>query len=194
MESRFIILPNFLAITSKSPPLRSLSLFFPDLSIFFRSNPSKIYIVFFSDKRLQGDHTKSINHYARPTDLESIQLTLDSRTICHFEPPTCNTEQSGLLEYCYLRLMNTVQSYYRNDGPEISFEAYKNHSFIYAADLSASSVMVDGVLPLLKSGSLRIRIDFKNVTKKNWNIVCMGYFPSLLTIDNNRQVLVSTLK
>ena len=90
--------------------------------------------------------------------------------------------------------MNTVQSYYRNDCPEISFEAYKKHSFIYAADLSASSVMVDGVLPLLKSGSLRIRIDFKNVTTQNWNIVCMGYFPSLLTIDNNRQVLVSTLK
>ncbi len=72
-------------------------------------------------------------------------------------------------------------------------EQFKSHSFIYAADITTAGAMVEDRLPLLRSGSLRLKIDFSEETTNGLNILVMGYFPAALTIDKNRSVEVATL-
>ena len=81
----------------------------------------------------------------------------------------------------------------RFEAPDITMSQFKSHAFIYAADLTTAGAMVEDRLPLLKSGSLRLKLDFLTETTNGLNILIMGYFPAALTIDKERNVTVATL-
>lgn len=154
--------------------------------------PSKLFITFFSQKRLQGSYEHNIQAYKKPDNLQSIALTLDSRTIANFITPTAMSCSSGLLDFLYLGLFSATATYYNpNGGPNITRAEFEKHAFILAYDLTTASVTMEDTLPLLMSGSLRLKMEFSTPTIETMNVLSFALSPSLMTIDNNRLVSLS---
>jgi hypothetical protein len=154
--------------------------------------PGKIYIIFQSQTRLVGDLTKSIHVFEKPENLESVNLYLDSKPLSNFITPDSATMSTGLLNFLYLNLFKTTQTFYTNHVPEITRSEFEKHCFILAFDLSSGNSIPEDSLPLVLSGSLRMRMEFSSPTTEVLNCLTFGLAPSLLTIDQNRSVAVST--
>lgn len=63
--------------------------------------------------------------------------------------------------------------------------------FIMAVDTSPANFNQDEALPLLTSGSLRLKMTFSQNTSKVYNILVFGMLPSALSIDKNKVVKLS---
>jgi hypothetical protein len=154
--------------------------------------PSKLFITFFSQKRLQGSYSDNIQCYKKPENLQAIALQLDSRTIANFITPTTQTCDTGLLDFLYLGLYSTTQTYYSSHGgPNITRAEFEKHAFILAYDLTTASVTMDDSLPLLMSGSLRLKMDFSSPTVEAINVLSFAIHPSMMSIDKDRMVSLS---
>lgn len=164
----------------------------PDLFNTSQALPSKIFFVFYDQDRLQGKITKNIHYYEKPKELESVGLYLDSQPVASFCVPQCDTFSNGLGDFLYNQLFQVTQSYYGLNPPNISFTHFMLDSFILAYDLSASNFTNSDSLPLLSSGSLRLRLGFKKATDKVLHLLAFGLSPALMTIDQHKNVSLSS--
>lgn len=97
------------------------------------------------------------------------------------------------MHFYYQQIYSVTQSFLKHDAPNIRFQDFEKFCFIYSQDLSASGALLQNYLPLLKSGSFQIRIDFTDVSSEIYNALVFGFFPSMLTIDHQKRVVVSCM-
>jgi len=154
--------------------------------------PSKLYCVFFDEDRLNGDLKKSIQVYERPQNATYCGLELDGKPIADFLTHTNKTYATGLGNFQYLSLFMGNQTFYNNQNTStIGLEEFMSRLFILSYDLTASGYMSNDVYPLIKTGSLRLRMEFDVATTKPMTALVFGISPCTMTIDQNRNVNLS---
>ncbi len=119
-------------------------------------------------------------------------MLLDSRPLGNFGVPTASTLDTGLDAFLYQNLWNVAQLQYDTGySPNISFADFKKHFFVLAYDLTSAGGITDDVLPLLKSGTLRLKLDFSAPTTEVTSILAFSLTNAVMTIDKNRHVNLS---
>lgn len=78
-----------------SMPANHSTFLSPEMFVNYNCLPSKLFIVFFEDKRLTGDYSKNIHRFSFPEKLNSITLLLDSRPVGNVTPPDAATVANG---------------------------------------------------------------------------------------------------
>ena len=155
--------------------------------------PAKVFVVFFEEDRLNGDFSKSIQVYKKPKNLVYCGLELDNRPIQDFATHQNGTYDTGLDNFQFLNIFLTTQTYYNNreNVPAISKEDFNSKSFILCYDLTTSAFISEGTFPLLKTGSLKLRLEFSAATSKTYNCLVFSTSPATMCIDSNRNVTMS---
>ena len=144
--------------------------------------PSKIFTVFYTDKRLDGDLEESATRFVKPEKLNSILLKLNGRVLNNFMSHGVSDFSNGQLEHIYMNLFKTLEGYYTNKIPDISFDRFCMNCFIFSADLTAGCMVPEGALPLNKTGDLRFSLSFNEGTP-SLKMLTFGIKPSLLQIS-----------
>ena len=60
-------------------------------------------------------------------------------------------------------------------------------------DLSTASQLLEGHLPLLRSGQLKVRLTFETLTTQSWNCVIWATYPALLEVNNLALIFMSVI-
>jgi len=156
------------------------------------SLPAKLYVVFFDQDRLNGHYEKSIQKYERPSGLKYCSIELDGRPVGDYGS-FVNDYDAGLLNFQYLQIFHQTQSYYKPGAnvPNISLDSFKERHFILCYDLTASGYCTENMFPLIKTGSLRLHMEFSTAQTKSLSCLVLSTSPATLTIDNNRMVALS---
>jgi hypothetical protein len=156
------------------------------------SLPAKLYVVFFDQDRLNGNFENSIQVYEQPANLTYCSIELDGRPVGDFAS-FVNNYDAGLLNFQYQQIFQQTQSYYKMGAsiPNISLETFKSRHFILCYDLTASGFITENSFPLIKTGSLRLHMEFSEQTAKSWTCLMFSTSPATLTIDQNRMVTLS---
>jgi hypothetical protein len=153
--------------------------------------PPRLYTIIYSQTRMAGSMTENIQKYSCPDSLLSVMLQLDSKPINNFYTPTATTLDNGLWEFLYINMFRSTETLYTQHPPNISFEEFKTTRFILCFDLSPGQHSSEDMLPLLASGSLRLRMDFKEPLDAALHVLTFATTPALMTISNNRHVTMS---
>lgn len=149
-------------------------------------------MVFFEEDRLNGSYTKSLQKYERPADLTYCDLELDQRPVNNFGTCINRTYGTALDAFQYLNLFNTSQTYYSNtNGPHIKFDEWKNNAFVLTYDFTTTGFVAEEAYPLIKTGSVRLHMEFARATTKSYVCLIFSSTPATLTIDNQRAVTLS---
>ena len=85
----------------------------------------------------------------------------------------------------------TTQQYYTANPADITMAQFLKSFFVLACDTSPASYNQDQSLPLLTSGSLRLKMTFSQNTRKCYNVLVFGVLPSALSIDKHKVVKLS---
>lgn len=119
-------------------------------------------------------------------------LELDGRPVGEFAS-FVNSYDAGLLNYQYHQIFQQTQSYYKTGAsiPNISLESFNSRHFILCYDLTSSGFITENSFPLIKTGSLRLHMDFTEPTTKVWTCLMFSTSPATLAIDQNRMVTLS---
>jgi hypothetical protein len=156
------------------------------------SLPAKAFMVFFEEDRLNGSYTKSLQKYEKPAGLTYCDLELDQRPVTNFGTCTNRTYGTALDAFQFLNIFNTSQTYYTGaNGPNITFDQWKHNAFILTYDFTASGFVSEECYPLIKTGSVRLHMEFKEATTKSYVCLIFSSTPATLTIDNQRAVTLS---
>lgn len=156
------------------------------------SLPVKLYVVFFDQDRLNGKYENSIQVYEKPPNMQFCSIELDGRPVGDFGN-FINNYDSGLLNFQFLQLFQQTQCYYKSGAsiPNITLDTFDSRHFILAYDLTASGYVSDNTFPLIKTGSLRLHMEFSEAPTKNWTCLMFSTTPAVLAIDHNRMVSLS---
>lgn len=156
------------------------------------SLPAKAFMVFFEEDRLNGNYLKSIQKYEKPANLTYCDLELDQRPVNNFGTYTSKTYSSGLDTFQFLNLFNTSQTYYNNlNGPGIAFDEWKKNVFVLTYDFTSTGFVTEEAYPLIKTGSVRLHMEFSEATAKSYVCLIFSSSPATITIDNQRAVSLS---
>jgi len=156
------------------------------------SLPAKVYVVFFDQDRLNGKLENSIQVYEKPSNLTYCSIELDGRPVGEFGS-FVNSYDAGLLNFQYHQLFHQTQSYYKAGAniPNITLESFQSRHYILAYDLTAPGFITENAFPLIKTGSLRLHMEFSAATAKSWTCLIFSTSPATLAIDQNRMVSLS---
>ena len=155
------------------------------------SLPAKLFFCFFTQERLQGKYDLNIQKYQKPNHLVSVNLTLDNRTVDAFSSIYSEKLDDGLDNFLYTRLFQVMGNYYSNSGPPISRSQFLNDFFVIYFDLSTNMESLENALPLIKSGDLKLSLEFSKTTETTYHCLTFASSPSLLTLDGNGICAVS---
>jgi hypothetical protein len=153
--------------------------------------PPRLYTIMYSQTRMAGSMTENIQRYGCPDSLLSVMLQLDSKPVHNFYIPTATTLENGLWEFLYINMFRSTETLYTQNPPDITFEEFKTTRFILCYDLSPGQHSSEDMLPLLASGSLRLRMDFKEPLDAALHVLTFATTPALMTISNNRHIAMT---
>lgn len=157
------------------------------------SLPAKVYVVFFDQDRLAGKYETSSQVYVKPPNLKFCGLELDGRPLGDFGS-FAGTYAAGLDKFQHRQIMNQTQCYYKPEAvvPDISLDSFNERHFILCYDLTAAGFVSSNTFPLIKTGSLRLHMEFTDSgLAKNMTCLIFSTNPATLAIDNNRMVSIN---
>lgn len=98
---------------------------------------------------------------------------------------------TGLKEFLYTQLFMCSQQYYGVSPNSISMAEFLESFFVVATDCSPAQFQTSDSLPLLQSGSLRLKLVFSQNTTHVYNVITFGLLPGVIKINDNKQVQVA---
>lgn len=160
-----------------------------------------VFVVFQTQERSEGSFSKSIHKLELPggkdakgqARLQSIEFLLNNN---HPEKYT-SVYQGSVLEGAMLRnytqLFRNLNAYYTDQDLPLEYGTFMNSLPIFSFNTTASSRMFSKTLPLVKTGSAKISLKFKEPTpdKVIQRMVVYSFSPSILTIDHKRVINLS---
>ena len=153
--------------------------------------PTKLYTVFQVQDRTLGTYTKNSFKFERPDHLESIGFYIDNKYVTNFMDNSCTNMDTGLKEFLYTQLFMCSQQYYGTAPNTITMGQFMESFFVVATDCSPAQFQTTESLPLLQSGSLRLKLVFKQNTEHVYNVITFGLLPGVIKINDNKQVSVA---
>ncbi len=151
---------------------------------------SKVVFCFFSPERLAGKFELSRQKYIMPP-IDSISVEIDGKPLDNFRSMYADKISTGQDNYLFVRLFTMMQQYYANSGCRITKKRFLKSCYLFCIDTTTSLGVRPGYLPLVRSGDMRLIINFKEALASK--LVCLAYgsAASLLSLDKNRVATVS---
>ena len=152
--------------------------------------PVKLFLVFFKNSTLQGSYTENVQCYHRPPNLKSISIDLDGQPLSTFRNAYFQDLDKAALDFFYLSLFQTLQTEWSNFGPPVTREKFLSDFFVCSWSTTTSGVERQR-LPLVRTGTLTLRVQFKTPSEENLTALVFGTCPMLLTVSGNYDVETS---
>eukprot|EP00112_Aurelia_sp_Birch-Aquarium-sp1_P004725 Seg1537.1 transcript_id=Seg1537.1/GoldUCD/mRNA.D3Y31 product="putative protein F54H12.2" protein_id=Seg1537.1/GoldUCD/D3Y31 len=142
--------------------------------------PNRIFFGFVTNKAFNGQ--KDLNPFDfKHLNATNVKLTIDGQEPC---PPIKMDHAKMLAMEGYHRLLSSL-----NMTPMmISFDHFSQGSAIYGFDLTPKGNCMNEQFVLRRQGNLRIEVSFGVALSGLHNIVILGEFDGVITIDSNRNV------
>ena len=153
--------------------------------------PSKLFCVIQAQDRSAGSYTKNFLKCEMPPNCVSGGFYLDSKLLNNFQDTNVSNFDQGLLNFLYLNMFQTTQTYYTTSPPDIDLATFRESLFIVAADTSPAQFNAQDTLPLMSSGVLKLHLNFSQPTTQVFNVFCFGIMPASLSVDKNKVVRLS---
>ena len=154
-------------------------------SIFIGQVPSRLIIAFVDSDALNGSYAKNpynFKHYS----LTNLHVEKDGQT-SNVRPIEANFVTNNFIQG-YMSLFWGTNRIFDDSGLDITREDYPHGYAIYAFDLTCDLNPNDETFSLLKNGCINIHGRFANALPHPVNLVVLGEFESILTIDKLRNV------
>ena len=120
--------------------------------------------------------------------VQKVGVTLNGKSLDGWE--TTATELEDTMSF--YRMHNVMGFAKSREGNAISHLQYHNGYFFLCYDLSTSLNAGNALLvPSVRSGTLKVEVDFSEPLTIELQMVCYAEFPSLMTIDSHRRVRCS---
>ncbi|XP_041362090.1 uncharacterized protein F54H12.2-like [Gigantopelta aegis] len=150
-------------------------------SVFQSQCPNRLVVGFVNGDGVNGSYTKNPFNF-QSSFVKTVALYLDGVSV-----PGRPIEGDDVS--AYVNLFEGLNNWNQNSGNYIERTefAFGNGLFVF----SLKAVFVDSnYLILLKSGNLRLEVQFKSALTKTVSCIVYGEFPSLIEIDQTRNVIV----
>ncbi|XP_041379466.1 uncharacterized protein F54H12.2-like [Gigantopelta aegis] len=150
-------------------------------SVFQSQFPGKLVVGFVNGDGVSGSYTKNPFNF-QSSFVKTVALYLDGVSV-----PGRPVEADDVS--AYVNLFEGVSRWGQDTGNYIQRTEFElgNGLFVF----SLEPVFVDSdYLSLLKSGNLRLEVQFKSALTKTVSCIVYGEFPSLIEIDQTRNVYV----
>jgi len=152
--------------------------------IFDGQIPRKMYVFTVSEKARSGSLTRNpfnLKHY----NLTEIQLKVNSQYIPEYPLKPDFTKKN--VTSSYFTLFSNMGNFFDDAGIDISLEDYQDGFTVYVFDLTPD---MDGDhLELMKRGTVRLRMEFKEAVGESVTILAIGEFDNVLQITGKNQVI-----
>lgn len=156
-------------------------------NIFMGTVPRRIICGFVKNQAYNG--TRSTN----PFNFEHFNLNYFSLSVDGVQIPSRHLQPNfddNLFVESYHSLFTGIGLHYLNRGNCISRESFKSGYCLFAFDLTPDlSANSCDHFNLIKHGSIRIDVRFKNALEHNINCLVYAEFNSVVEIDSTRQII-----
>ena len=157
-------------------------------NLFLGAVPQKLIVCMVDNDAYNGSWKKNpynFQHY-RAT---SVGLFYDGEHVPHRPMKLNFTNAGGLNDIMgYSSLFTATGKSYHDTGNQISREEYSKGYTMYGFDLTPDLSDV-GHLQLVKTGSLRLEVQFDQALAQTINVIVYAEFQSLIQIDSQRNVI-----
>ena len=157
-------------------------------NIFMAQMPKRLVVGLVDSTAFNGNKAASPFEF-KHHDVNYLALTEQGKQI-PFRALKPEFDNGGQYARSYLSLFQGLNTFGEDTGCNISPGEYKGGYALFCFDLSPS--LLDGSqAELLRSGSLRLEIGFKNALTDAVHVIVYGQFDGLIEINQARQVLPS---
>jgi len=154
-------------------------------NLFLEQTPTRMFLALVDTRAFNGrfqDNPFQFQTY----DLNNLSLYLDGKQIP--AKPLRPDYRSGQHVRAYHQLNLSLGCANKDVGNLISYDSFSKGYTVYGFDLTPS--LLDGLqYELIKSGALRIEMQFANALQQPVHVLVYGEFDSLLEIDRSRQIV-----
>ena len=160
-----------------------------------------MFVVFQSQTRSEGSYKKSIHKLELPGGhdtkgsprLQSIDFLLNNNHPEKYVSVYQNTVVEGALLRNYTQMFRNLNAYYTDQDFHMPYSTFMDTFPIFCFNTSASSRLFARTLPLVKTGSVKIALKFREPTPNNviQKMIVYSFSPSVLTVDHKRVINLS---
>ena len=161
------------------------------------SSAAKVFFTFWNSKRLHGRYELNPSLYMFPDGLKSLDILMDGRSINDLKSmySTSYKDDDSLSSFHYLNLLRLLGKYYAAWTPAITKDMFMSKYYVAAFDTRCTSLETGAnngsVLPLLRSGELKLSLRFSAPTTETYEVLGLLLTPSLMTVGPKGEVSIS---
>lgn len=153
--------------------------------IFASAIPRKLIVAFVSQAAVNGDYTKTPFNFAH-FSITDVAVYVNGESLPG-RPLKLDFTANNNYVSAYVNLFEGAEIWNQDGGIIINREMFKNGYCIFVFNLEPSSLSEE-YINLVRHGNVRLQVTFSQALPHPVNCVCYGEFPSLVEIDNTRDV------
>ena len=158
--------------------------------------PSRLYLLCQESDRLHGSFKLNSLKFPRqinsddPFILKECTVTLGPQVI---EGLNCDTTKNSFKDH-YFRLFNILNQDHGKNACSLTFKEFVDNYTLLIYDFTSSlNESPPHLLPLVKSGNLRVKLEFNKPATSPLNILCFLEMQSAIEIHKNGKIVVDTV-
>ncbi len=153
--------------------------------VFMGQIPNRIIVGCVDNDAFNGRFMKNPFNF-KNQGLTQVSLELDGQEQT-LKPIKCDFEH-GLLAQAYMSLFTGTGKAFKNEDMDISIEEYPDGYTLFCFDLSPDLGEPADHFDLIKSGCVRLTLNFALPLPRTINVIVYAEFQNVLEIDRNRNV------
>ena len=153
-------------------------------NVFLGQLPKRIVIGMVDNDAFNGAYNKNPFHF-KHNDLNFLALYVDGHQIP--SKPLKPDFSNNMFVRSYVNLFAATGKMHEDEGNDITREEFGEGYTLFAFDLTPD--LCDGHSNLIKTGNLRIEMQFTTSLRTTTNIVVYAEFDNIIEIDRSRNVL-----
>jgi hypothetical protein len=153
-------------------------------NVFQGQLPSRIIIACVDHDAYNGTYAKNPFNF-KNNKITKLSLQVDSQDK-PLNPIVCNFTD-GMIAEAYMNLMTGARKAFKDEDVDVSREDFSQGYALFCFDLTPDLGESDH-FSLVRSGSVRLAIEFGDELARTINIIVYGEFQNVLEIDRNRNV------
>ena len=132
-----------------------------------------------------GERTPLRQTTTKTVFLEKVSLTLNGKPVDSFDGRASANDDTLM----FMRLHNVLGFSKTRTGNNLTRTDFHHGSYFCAYDLTTSANSgMNFLVPSVRLGNLRLNLEFSSSIVEEFTLLIYSEFPSLVTIDRNRQI------
>jgi len=160
---------------------------FTQEKLFSGQLPTRLVLACVDNDAYNGTYAKNPYNF-KNFNLSQLKVYIDGQQQ-HIKPLDLNFPSDQYLQG-YMSLFSGMGKQYKNEGVDIERIDFKNGYSIYAFDLTPDLASEDSHFNLIKDGSLRVDMTFREALPNTINVIAYAEFENILEVDSSRNVIL----